>query len=276
MISFPNAKINLGLNVVHKREDGFHNLETVFIPIGINDALEIITAKVINTPLQFTYSGLNIIGNTQENLCVRAYHLLQQDFKLPSIQMHLHKSIPMGAGLGGGSADGAFTLKLLNSFFHLQLSEDRLKDYALALGSDCPFFINNKPCFATSRGEVMQPIEIDLSDYDIVIVNPNIHISTAKAFSKIIPSIHKKSIAEIIQQPIDTWKKELVNDFEKSLANEYFFIEHIKNLLYHHGAVYASMTGTGSTVFGIFKNDYQKSDLNLSKEFQVLWTKMLA
>lgn len=274
MISFPNAKINLGLNVVQKRDDGFHDLETVFIPININDALEIIPAKD-STSLQFTYSGLNIIGNTNENLCVRAYYLLQQDFKLPPIQMHLHKNIPMGAGLGGGSADGAFTLKILNSLFNLELTNTDLESYALKLGSDCPFFIQNKPCFATSRGEVMQPIEIDLKGYEIVLVNPNIHISTAKAFSNITPGIPKKSILEIVQQPINTWKNELKNDFEKSLSNNYAVIEHIKNLLYHQGAIYASMTGTGSTVFAIFKNEEQKPKIELPKEYQVYFTKII-
>ncbi len=276
MISFPNAKINLGLNVVEKRADGFHNLETVFLPISINDALEIIPSKEKKSKLEFTYSGLQIIGNTNENLCVRAFHLLQQDFKLPAIKMHLHKSVPMGAGLGGGSADGAFTLKLLNNIFHLKLSEGQLLEYALQLGSDCPFFIKNSPCFATSRGEVLEATTVDLSAYDIVLINPNIHISTAKAFSKITPANPLKSIKEIIQQPIETWKKELINDFEKSLSNDYLIIEHIKNLLYHNGADYASMTGTGSTVFGIFKNSVQKPIFNFAKEYQILWTKVIS
>ncbi len=276
MISFPNAKINLGLNVVEKRTDGFHNLETIFLPISINDALEIIPSKEKGAKLEFTYSGLPIIGNTNENLCVRAYHLLQQDFKLPAIKMHLHKSIPMGAGLGGGSADGAFTLKLLNTIFKLKLTEQQLLEYALQLGSDCPFFIRNKPSFATSRGEILEDVTIDLSAYEIILINPNIHISTSKAFSKITPTHPQKSIKEIAQQPINTWKKDLINDFEKSLSNDYLLIEHIKNLLYHNGAVYASMTGTGSTVFGIFKNTSEKLLFNFPKEYQVFKTKIIA
>ncbi len=276
MISFPNAKINLGLNVVEKRTDGFHNLETIFLPISINDALEIILVKEKEAKLEFTYSGLPIIGNTNENLCVRAYHLLQQDFKLPAIKMHLHKSIPMGAGLGGGSADGAFTLKLLNTIFELKLTEQHLLDYALQLGSDCPFFIKNKPCFATSRGEILEEVTIDLSAYEIILINPNIHISTTKAFSKITPLHPQKSIKTISQQPITTWKKELINDFEKSLANDYLLIEHIKNVLFHNGAVYASMTGTGSTVFGLFKNVTEKPVFNFPKEYQIFWTKIIA
>ncbi len=276
MISFPNAKINLGLNVVEKRTDGFHNLETIFLPISINDALEIITVKEKGATLEFTYSGLPIMGNTNENLCVRAYYLLQQDFKLPAIKMHLHKSIPMGAGLGGGSADGAFTLKLLNTIFKLKLTEQHLLDYALQLGSDCPFFIKNKPCFATSRGEILEEVTINLFAYEIVLINPNIHISTTKAFSKITPLHPQKSIKTISQQPITTWKKELINDFEKNLANDYLLIEHIKNVLFHNGAVYASMTGTGSTVFGLFKNVTEKPVFNFPKEYQIFWTKIIA
>lgn len=276
MISFPNAKINLGLHVIEKRTDGFHNLQTIFLPISINDALEIIPSKEKDSTLEFTYSGLQIIGNTNENLCVRAFHLLQQYFKLPPIKMHLHKSIPMGAGLGGGSADGAFTLKLLNSIFKLKLSEQQLLEYALHLGSDCPFFIKNKPCFATSRGEVLEDVLVDLSAYEIVLVSPNIHISTTRAFSKITPALPKKSIEEIIQQPIETWKKELINDFEKSLANDYLLIEHIKNLLYHNGAEYVSMTGTGSTVFGIFKTSFEKPTFQFPKEYQTFWTKVIS
>ena len=276
MISFPNAKINLGLNVVEKRTDGFHNLETIFLPISINDALEIITVKEKGATLEFTYSGLPIMGNTNENLCVRAYYLLQQDFKLPAIKMHLHKSIPMGAGLGGGSADGAFTLKLLNTIFELKLTEQHLLDYALQLGSDCPFFIKNKPCFATSRGEILEEVTINLFAYEIVLINPNIHISTTKAFSKITPLHPQKSIKTISQQPITTWKKELINDFEKNLANDYLLIEHIKNVLFHNGAVYASMTGTGSTVFGLFKNVTEKPVFNFPKEYQIFWTKIIA
>lgn len=276
MISFPNAKINLGLNVVEKKTDSFHNLETIFLPISINDAIEIVPSKEKGAKLEFTYSGLTIIGNTNENLCVRAYHLLQQDFKLPAIKMHLHKTIPMGAGLGGGSADGAFTLKLLNTIFKLKLTEQHLLDYALQLGSDCPFFIKNKPSFATSRGEILEDVIIDLSSYKIILINPNIHISTSKAFSKITPIHPQKSIKTISQQPITTWKKELINDFEKSLANDYLLIEHIKNLLYHNGAVYASMTGTGSTVFGIFKNVTEKPVFNFPKEYQIFWTKIIA
>ena len=194
--------------------------------------------------------------DTSNNLCAKAYDFLKKDFpSLPSVKMHLHKNIPMGAGLGGGSADGAFTLKLLNKKFHLGLSKEQLINYALQLGSDCPFFILNEPCFATSRGEVMENISIDLSAYQFIIVNPDIHISTAWAFKNIIPSIPKKSIKEIIQQPITTWKNELINDFEIAVIKEYPVISEIKEQLYNAGAVYVSMSGSGSSIFAIINKD---------------------
>lgn len=268
MVVFPNCKINLGLNILHKRADGFHNLETVFYPIMIKDGLEVIKSSVNShqSLVDFTTTGLSINGDEQNNLCIKAYHLLKKDFPdLPTIQMHLHKAIPIGAGLGGGSADGAFALKLLNEKFKLQLSLDQLKNYALQLGSDCPFFIINKPCFATSRGEVLEEINLDLSAFNFVMVNPNIHINTGWAFNNITPALPKKSIKEIIQQPINTWKNELLNDFEKPVFEQYPEIKNIKETLYEQGALYASMSGTGSTVFGIFekqvsiKNNFQES-----------------
>ena len=290
MIVFPNCKINLGLNILRKREDGYHNLETVFYPIPLKDALEVVREKptvnskqstVDRLPLtdnqskenntnQFTLhnkrltvngvrlttSGLAINGNNEDNLCVKAYHLLKNDFpSLPNIQMHLHKVIPMGAGLGGGSADGAFALKLLNDTFRLNISTQQLIDYALQLGSDCPFFILNKPCFASGRGEIMDEISLDLSAYQFVIINPKIHIGTGWAFGNINPTIPSQSIKNIIQQPIHTWKQDLINDFEPPAIHHYPEIGVIKEELYNQGAVYSSMTGSGSTVFGIFEKD---------------------
>lgn len=262
MVTFPNCKINLGLNILQKRNDGFHDLATVFYPIELKDVLEIIPAR--NTEQQqpsikFTTSGLIVDGTSTDNICFKAYELLKADFPtLPAIEMHLHKAIPMGAGLGGGSADGAFTLKLLNEQFHLNLSQQQLINYALQLGSDCPFFIVNQPCFATSRGEKMTPIDLDLSAYTFVIVNPGIHLNTGWAFKQITPSVPSKSIQQIIQQPIETWKHELVNDFELPVATAYPAINNIKQELYLKGAVYASMSGSGSTVFGIFKKGTEK------------------
>lgn len=256
MLSFPNCKINLGLNIIGKRPDGFHDLETIFYPIAIRDVLEIVTQQNETTDVEFAGTGLSIDGDISNNLCVKAYHLLKKDFtELPGVKIHLHKTIPMGAGLGGGSADGAFTLTLLNQKFQLGLSTHQLMNYALQLGSDCPFFILNEPCFAEGRGEKLQPISLDLSAYQFIIINPGIHINTGWAFSNIEIKQPAKSVKEIITQPVDTWKNEMVNDFEEPVFQSHPEIRSIKEKLYSQGAVYASMTGSGSTVFGIFKNE---------------------
>lgn len=254
MVLFPNAKINLGLNIISKRSDGYHDLESIFYPILIRDAIEIIE----NEDLEISNSGLVIEGDKQNNLCLKAYHILKKDYPhLPTVQMHLHKVIPMGAGLGGGSANGAFTLKLLNEKFDLSLSEKQLLDYALQLGSDCPFFILNKPCFAKGRGELLEQISLDLTSYKFIIVHPGIHISTAWAFSQLSERLprpdNSKTIKEFIQQPISTWKDELKNDFEEPVFSQYPEIKKIKKDLYDAGALYSSMSGSGSAVYGIFK-----------------------
>jgi len=252
MVLFPNCKINLGLNIIDKRSDGYHDLETVFYPVQLKEAVEVIESS----SFQFSTSGLTIDGDDQNNLCIKAYHLLKKDTPhLPAIQMHLHKAIPMGAGLGGGSADGAFTLKLLNKKFDLKLTEKQLSDYSLQLGSDCPFFIINKPCYATGRGGNLKKIDLDLNNYKIVIVHPAIHISTAWAFANIKPLKPVKSIKQIIQQSITTWKDELINDFENPVFAKYPEIKKIKDALYDSGAIYASMSGSGSAVYGIFRKE---------------------
>ncbi len=256
MIVFPNCKINLALHILAKREDGFHNLETVFYPVDIKDALEIILSANNAEAVEFSLSGLTVDGSTLDNICIKAYHLLKKDFvKLPHIKMHLHKAIPMGAGLGGGSADGAFALQLLNTKFHLNISTAKLLHYAAQLGSDCPFFILNKPCYATGRGEILEEVKIDLSKYTIALINPGIHVNTGWAFSQLTPALPQKSIKQIIQQPINTWKAELKNDFENPVFEKYPAIKNIKEELYQLGAVYACMSGSGSTVFGIFENN---------------------
>ncbi|TMI93578.1 MAG: 4-(cytidine 5'-diphospho)-2-C-methyl-D-erythritol kinase [Bacteroidetes bacterium] len=252
MILFPNCKINLGLNIVKKRDDGYHDIETVFFPVHLKDSLEIIEKE----KFEFSTSGFSIEGEQDKNLCIKAYDLLKKDFpQLPAVQMHLHKAIPMGAGLGGGSADGAFTLKLLNKKFELSLSEKQLIKYSLQLGSDCPFFILNKPCFATGRGEILEQTVLDLSEYKFLVVHAPIHISTAWAFSTIKPLKSVKPIKQIIQQSISTWKAELINDFEKPVFTKYPEIKNIKDKLYDAGAIYASMSGSGSAVYGIFKKE---------------------
>jgi 4-diphosphocytidyl-2-C-methyl-D-erythritol kinase len=256
VVVFPNCKINLGLNIVRKRNDGFHDIETVFYPIALQDALETIKIDTVKESIQFTTSGETIKGKAEDNLCIKAYQLLKKDFpQIHDIKMHLHKTIPAGAGLGGGSSDGAFTLKLLNQKFDLGLSTEKLMEYALQLGSDCPFFIINKPCFATGRGELLESIKLDLSAYKLVIVNPGIHVNTTEAFSLINPVIQSKSINQTIQQPIKTWKDELKNDFEEPVFKKYPEIKNIKDYFYKAEDIYASMTGSGSTVYGIFAKD---------------------
>jgi 4-diphosphocytidyl-2-C-methyl-D-erythritol kinase len=258
MLVFPNCKLNLGLRILNKREDGFHNLETVFYPLAINDALEIISSS--GSDLEFSQTGLTVDVNESDNICIKACHLLTKDFpKLPGLKMHLHKTIPMGAGLGGGSADGAFTLQLLNTKFQLHLTQQQLINYALQLGSDCPFFIINQPCFATGRGEILEPVALDLSKYKIAIVNPGIHVNTGWAFTALANSIKENqtiqqpSLKQIITQPISEWKDHLKNDFELPVFAAHPTIEKIKTELYNMGALYAAMSGSGSTVFGIFE-----------------------
>jgi 4-diphosphocytidyl-2-C-methyl-D-erythritol kinase len=255
MVSFPNCKINLGLNIINKRPDGYHDLETVFYPIAIKDVLEIVTDQdgQESGTVNYTASGIPVMGDIQNNLCVKAYQLLKKDFpQLPPIKMHLHKEIPMGAGLGGGSADGAFTLSLLNQKYQLQLEQEQLIKYAIQLGSDCPFFLINQPCLGKGRGEILSEIEVDLRNYQFLIVNPGIHISTAWAFSQIIPAQQFYPIEDTILIPIGQWKGILVNDFEKPVVQQYPEIGEVIQKLYTSGAVYAALSGSGSTVFGIY------------------------
>jgi 4-diphosphocytidyl-2-C-methyl-D-erythritol kinase len=253
MVTFPNCKINLGLNILHKREDGFHDLETILLPVALCDALEILPSQ---NKTQLTVSGITTGNTGDDNLCLKAFYLLKKDYpQLPEVNIHLHKAIPLGAGLGGGSADGAFTLQVLNKKFNLNISEKKMYVYALQLGSDCPFFLFNKPCLATSRGEVLEKSDLSLSGYKILLIHPGIHISTAEAFRKIKPAIPAKEIKEIILQPVESWKEELFNDFENFIFKKYPQVKKIKKELYKNGAVYAAMSGSGSTVFGIFKKD---------------------
>ena len=262
MLSFPNCKINLGLNIIRKREDGFHDLETIFLPVPFTDVLEIISSD----KTELTVTGLPV--NATENLCIKAYNLLQQKFpELPPVKMHLHKVVPMGAGLGGGSSDASFILNMLIEKFELNVNHEELRDIALQLGSDCPFFLINKPCFATGRGEILEPLDLDLTNYKILIINPGIHIDTKWAFSKIFPKERKKSIKEIIAQPIETWREELQNDFEIPVFAEYLEIEKLKNDLYELGATYASLSGSGSSVFGLFKKEINIDNSNWNNYF---------
>ncbi len=258
MIVFPNCKINLGLNILKKREDGFHELETIFYPIPIHDILEIVLLKKLRGQpgIPFSVSGLEIDSIKNSNLCIKALKLLKKKIpQMPSVQLHLHKVIPAGSGLGGGSSDAAFTLKVLNEICGLNLSKEQLLIYAAQLGSDCPFFMTNKPCFSKGRGELLEEINLDLSPYKIVLVKPDISISTRVAFTGIEPATPEISIKEIIKKPISAWKAQLKNDFEKTVLLQYPGIEKIKNDMYSAGAVYSSLSGSGSTVYGIFSKE---------------------
>lgn len=256
MVSFPNCKINLGLHILGKRPDGYHNLETVFYPVPLTDALEIITAP--DQKFQFKQTGLTLDLPAPDNICVKAFELFRKVFPgCPQVHMHLHKVIPFGAGLGGGSADAAFTLLLLNKKYQANLEENILLDLALQLGSDCPFFIRNQPALATGRGEKMSSIDLDLSAYKIMLVNPGIHVNTGWAFSMIQPGAGSTPVSNIINLPIKEWKDQLVNDFEKPVFEAHPELSAIKEILYASGAAYASMSGSGSTLFGIFpKHDF--------------------
>ena len=262
MISYPNAKINLGLNILRKREDGFHDIESVFYPVKWRDILEIVPSGVGKGKVDFSASGIAVPGELSSNLCVKAYQLLNNDHDLPSIKIHLHKRVPIGAGLGGGSADASFTLAMVNELFGLNLTVEELENYAAQLGSDCPFFIRNRPALVTGRGEVMNPIQVDLHRWRIVLINPQIHIGTAEAYSNVSPTVPNLSIERIITKPIHEWKNVLKNDFEASVFPSHPTVKNIKAKLYERGAVYASMTGSGSTVFGLFKNEIDLDDLN--------------
>jgi 4-diphosphocytidyl-2-C-methyl-D-erythritol kinase len=257
MVVFPNSKINIGLNIINKRPDGFHNIESCFYPVGWADILEIIPADTF----AFTSSGIEIPGEVAGNLCVKAYQFLQKDYNLPPVNIHLHKAIPIGAGLGGGSADGAFTIKLLNQVFELHLTSAQMQDYARRLGSDCAFFIENTPVYCYGKGDQFSNISLDLSNYYIVLVNPQIHVGTAEAYAGIIPEAPEKNVWEILQLPIEQWKGYLANDFEKSIFAKYPEVKALKETLYTQGALYASMSGSGSTVYGIFDKEIQVKQL---------------
>jgi len=250
MITYPNAKINIGLNITERRADGYHNLETVFYPVKIKDALEVIESD----ELRFTSSGIEIPGRIEDNLCIKGYHLLKKDFDLPPVAIHLHKHIPIGAGLGGGSADAAFFITLMNKKFELGLSVERMQDYARMLGADCAFFIENKPVFAFERGDEFEPIKLDLSAYKIVVVMPPVQISTSEAFRGFKPAPVKESLMELIGLPVKEWRKYIKNDFEESVFKNNAEIRGVKAALYESGALYASMSGSGASVFGIFEN----------------------
>ncbi|WPP48623.1 4-(cytidine 5'-diphospho)-2-C-methyl-D-erythritol kinase [Catalinimonas niigatensis] len=250
MVVFPNAKINLGLNILRKRPDGFHDLASCFVPVPYTDVLEIIESK----KLSFSSSGLPIPGEKKDNLCLKAYHLLQKDFNLPPVQIYLHKVIPIGAGLGGGSSDASFTLKCLDQMFGLFLDDFLLEEYAARLGSDCPFFIKNQAVMAYGTGNEFEEVSLSLEDKFIVLLTPPIHVATAEAYAGVTPREAENNLKELLEKkPVSQWKGLVQNDFEASVFSKYPAIAEIKDKLYQTGASYASMSGSGASVYGIFE-----------------------
>ncbi|MGE4586514.1 MAG: 4-(cytidine 5'-diphospho)-2-C-methyl-D-erythritol kinase [Mangrovibacterium sp.] len=248
MISYPIAKINLGLKITGKRNDGFHNLETIFYPVPLHDALEVTESGLH----EFSVSGLPVEGDSAQNLVVRAYELLKKDYGLPSVRIHLHKHIPTGAGLGGGSSDAASMLLLLNSLFRLKIGRGKLMDYALSLGSDCPFFLIGKPVFAMGRGELMEELALCLDAYYLILVKPPVQLSTAEAYAHIEPRASRFSMKGLAGFPVNRWKGNIQNQFEPYAFEMYPELEQIKQTLYDQGASFALMSGSGSCVYGLF------------------------
>ena len=261
MICFPNAKINLGLNIVSQRNDGFHNLETIFYPINLKDGLEI-TNSNSNEQYQLFQTGIKIDGDPSSNIVIKALELVRNHSKvnIPNIDIHLLKKIPTGAGLGGGSSDAAFMLKLLNENYQIGLSNNELVELALQIGADCPFFLYNKPAFASGIGNQLEPINLDLSGMYLLVVKPDVFISTKEAYSMITPKTPTLSLKDIVNRPLNEWKELMKNDFEDSIFKKYPQICKIKQQLYELGATYASMSGSGSSLYGIFnkKPNFQK------------------
>lgn len=263
MITFPIAKINLGLNVVSRRADGYHNLETVFYPVPITDALEIYPmddAFPSPTACDLKVTNISIEGDEQRNLVVRAYNMLAERYPLPRIHAHLHKSIPTQAGMGGGSSDCAYMIRLLNESFKLGMSQEEMISHAALLGADCPFFILGRPAYAEGIGEQLHPIDLDLGGWHIVVVRPDIPVPTKDAFSLVTPQQPDANCRDIVMQPVETWRDTLVNDFEHSVFTLHPEIGRIKERLYDLGAVYAAMSGSGSSVFGLFRNPIKPAE----------------
>ena len=267
MIDFPCAKINLGLKITEKRADGYHNLETVFFPIPICDALEIKTMDErfpSNVACDLKVTGNNVCCNENDNLIVKAYNMIAADFDIPRVHAHLYKNIPSEAGLGGGSSDAAYMIRLLDQRFRINIGNAEMEKYAARLGADCPFFITAEPSYAEGIGEILSPVNItdnNLEGYSLVVVKPQIAVSTKEAFSSITPRKPLMCCREIVAQPIETWKDALCNDFEESVFGIYPQLNDIKNRIYTLGAAYAQMSGSGSSLFGIFKSDVDEQSI---------------
>ena len=265
MVLFPNAKINLGLNILRKRVDGYHELETIFYPIGLKDGLEFIENK--HNKIIFSSSGIPLNIDFEENIVVKAYRLLAEDYPLPGLDVHIHKVIPFGAGLGGGSSDAAFFLNGLNSFFELGLTKDQLKGYAIKLGADCSFFIENRPAFATGIGERLLTLDFSLKDYFMVLVKPPFGVGTKEAYAGIKPAIPRCSLTDLITLPHESWQKFIVNDFETAVFPLFPEIAKNKSKILDAGAIYAAMSGSGSSVFGLFKTEPDFTKENFPEDY---------
>lgn len=258
MVVFPNAKINIGLNIVEKRPDNYHNIESVFYPIPLKDILEVVEANDGTT--EMIIEGLKIDGPIESNLVMKAYNLLKSEYNLPPVKIYMNKLIPFGAGLGGGSSDAAFMLKALNDLFSLGLSTEKLKNIAKKLGADCPFFIENKPAYVTGIGDIIEPISFSMQGLYFVLVKPNIFVSTQNAYSLVVPKPSQCKLTTMINYPIQQWKGNIKNDFEISVFELFPEIAKIKDIFYENDAIYASMSGSGSSVFGLFKHPIDLSD----------------
>jgi 4-diphosphocytidyl-2-C-methyl-D-erythritol kinase len=270
MIVYPIAKINLGLLITEKRADGFHNLETIFYPVPVQDALEVVHAS----EFQITITGIDLQEDPTSNLVVKAYRLLKDDYDLPPVRIHLHKNIPVGAGLGGGSADASYMLKLLNDLFQLKLDQQKLMDYALKLGSDCPFFIEPKPAFARGRGERLEEIPLDLSGYYLVLVKPPVHVSTAEAYQHVRPAQSRISLKALSKFPMRRWQGNVTNQFEKYVFGEHPEVGEIKQKLYDMGAIFSLMSGSGSAVFGLFRAEKKSIRSSFLESYQLFIQKL--
>lgn len=257
MLAFANAKINLGLNITEKRSDGFHNLETVFYPVKLYDVIELVDADETTCIIK----GIAVPGKAEDNICLKAFRTLQKDFNLPNQQIILLKNIPVGAGLGGGSADAAFLIKLVNNKFNLGLSIGEMQDYARVLGADCAFFIDNKPAYAFGKGDQFEDVVIDLSKYFMVLVKSSIHVSTAQAYQNVKVKTPVKSLKDLISLPLKEWRGNIFNDFETSVFEKYPEIDEIKTQLYAAGATFALMSGSGSSVFAVFEKEVKLPEL---------------
>jgi 4-diphosphocytidyl-2-C-methyl-D-erythritol kinase len=271
MIAFANAKINLGLFVTERRPDGYHNLESVFLPVSLCDVVEAVKSE--GDGISFSTQGRPIDGDLESNLCVKAYRLLSRDFRLGGVEATMLKNVPIGAGLGGGSSDGSQMLRILNSLFELNLSSQQLRDYAAQLGSDCPFFIENKPCFVHGRGELLEPIDLPLQGQHVVIIHPGIHVSTAEAYRGISPRAASIDLRQLKNLPREQWQQQVTNDFEEPVFKNHPAIESLVQALLLEGAWYAHMSGSGSAVFGFFEAPTELKSIDST--YFVHWGKVL-